>query len=195
MFKNNGTPININRMIIFGDTNSVNQFATNVELGGVISDDKVLLRNSHINGYTMNDSETKINEDALTGFIVDPINTTASSYTIGTGNKIYIEPTIHSGTVGLNRYVCMRAIYIELSRSSDVSITFSVTDLNSGKTVSTSDSSIWSSGSAIIMLNNAGLSTFVSEKFIENYDVLPKYREYYESINELSQYPISYKRK
>ena len=219
-FKNTNTgnnPIYINKIITFGDVSASNNFGSNIGLGGIIADDNILLRNTIINAFTMSDDEGSINPNYINNIIVDPNYQTISSesaYKLEAGKSLYIEPTVSLFTSAANRYVCVRAVYVEFSGTNKEALTFSIINLNpnnNNKIASTDStmSSLWSTGSVFMVLNPIGESAtkYSSFSVLPNYkqsgfNVLPNYREdnfqveyydnYYNPISELSQYPYNY---
>ena len=205
---NTGTdPITINKLIVFGNTSSTNTFNTNVDLNGYVSDKNVLLKDTIITAFTMNESENAIVGTGLTSFIVDVNNTiNLSPYRLEAGQSIFIEPTVSATTSLANRYVCVRAMYLEFAGRNPSGLNFTIISLSSsGNLVASSNANLWNDGALFIVLNPITGGAIYSKFTVlpdyegEHYTVLPDFKNtkkydtsidyYYDISSELIQNP------
>jgi hypothetical protein len=214
-FKNLSTdnvPILIKKMIIFGTTSSTSDSIIvppqSMSLNSIITDENILYKNSIITAFTMNQQETEILESGVTNFIVDTIYQSINkddSYLLTGGKSIYVEPIVSDTISLINRFVCVRAIYIEVEGTILSNLSISVIKLNvtGGNTIVTyMGTSTFNKGAALLLFTPfSGGLTYPSRS---SFTILPKYTydnfynpsyyndEYYDPISEITQYPSIY---
>ena len=195
------TPIMISKIIVFGDVAATDtSFSKNTALGGFISDDNILLRNTVINVFTMNTSESAIDPTNVNKIVVDPnyqVIMPEDAFRLDAGKSLFIEPTVSQYISASNRFVCVRAIYLEFSGTNKEALSLSIIKLSTANKIATTDasmSSMWSSGSAFIVVNPINdTATTYSNFSVSPFSVLPDYRSkfisesYYNPLSEAIQ--------
>lgn len=209
-FKNTGIDsIRIKKLMVFGSTEpSLDNFGTLVPISGFLTDDSLLPRNTVITSYKMNPTETLITETNDNRFIIDSINQVAeSTYYIQSNDSVYIEPVVTSiaNRYRTDRYVCIRAIYIEVDGSDLSTLSFSIIDLAKSKIATMPASTLWNNKAALIILNPIGDGAATYSHFsilpsMDHFRILPEYsdkfqsdyyEQYYNPVSEIVQYPTN----
>lgn len=215
----NNNPITIEKLIVFGDTSSNDNFERTNDSTTFLNDDNVLYRNTRVQVFTMNEQETELGPSINSGFVIDVNNRVIKQsdwYNLAAGSSIYIEPTVARSTYRIDKYINIKAIYIEL-HGLEVSIELSIISLNpdpSSNRKATLESSkisgFWNSGAALIMFNPLPATTSAYSPFTilpnynkhDNFSTLPNYMEdkfqvdyydqYYNPVSELTQFPANF---
>lgn len=210
------TPITISKLIFFGSVGSSSTSSTIDTLAGFLADDNVLLRTTHINMFTMNDTENSVTRTISPDFVIDQNFQSVDSgigYLLLAGQSLYIEPTFSTFVTAASQYVNIRAMYIEVSGTNKSALSLSIISLNltGGNKIATLDinTGVWDNGAALIILNppGAGAASYSAFSVLpeykqDRYSVLPKYMEskfqsdyydqYYDPVSELVQYPSNF---
>lgn len=205
--------ITINRIIMFGDISPTNNFdiysTSEPDIGKIVNDENVLTRDSIINAFTMDDSEHFIMENGVTDMIIDSNNSNANDYILNPGKSLFIEPTIAETVLtNYNRFVCVRAMLLEVTGVNKGELAISLISLNSGinriatmtnlfEGVATQLLIIFNpiSATSPIYSNFSVLPTYNRDHFKDDFNVLPSYvrdDSYYNPVSEISQKPYNY---
>ncbi len=191
-----GETIIIRKIIIFGNTSPINNFIESTNLYDILSDDNILLGDSIINLFTMNNNDTIITGKIDKSIIVDTKNKIVQSskyYSIDPGKSLFIEPILSSETPLSRRYVNIKAIYIDYYGLNKSSIKLSITNIKYDGTTTTSSlsntlSDIWKNNEAVLIMFNP-----ITPSIVSQFSVQPKsnktYEEYYNPASELTQMP------